>query len=158
MDYEKHEVKGYKKRYKNSKGKTRETISKSIYLGASTIFDAGDDVIIITEDDFTRLSASGDTNDDVDVDIGELENEVKLRDEKIDELENEVKLLLHEMNTTKNIILMLQNKESYLEKLILKYETYGLIDRIKKTNPKDTINISADYELLDSDDSDNDGS
>ena len=156
MDYEKHEVKGYKKRYKNSKGKTRETISKSIYLGASTIFDAGDDVIIITEDDFTRLSASGDTNDDVD--IGELENEVKLRDEKIDELENEVKLLLHEMNTTKNIILMLQNKESYLEKLILKYETYGLIDRIKKTNPKDTINISDKYELIDTDNIDADDS
>lgn len=154
MDYEKHEVKGYTKKYKSVKGKTRETTSKSIYLGTSTIFNTGDDVIVMAENDFTKLSASGDDS----VDSVEFESEIKSKNATINELSDKVDALQTELNNTKNIVIMLQNKENYLEKVVLKYESFGLIDRIKKTNPKDTINISTDYELIDTDNIDADDS
>lgn len=154
MDYEKHEVKGYTKKYKSVKGKTRETTSKSIYLGTSTIFNTGDDVIVMAEDDFTKLSASGDDR----VDNVEFESEIKSKNATINELSDKVDALQTELNNTKNIVIMLQNKENYLEKVVLKYESFGLIDRIKKTNPKDTINISNKYELIDTDNIDADDS
>ena len=154
MDYEKHEVKGYTKKYKSVKGKTRETTSKSIYLGTSTIFNTGDDVIVMAENDFTKLSASGDDS----VDSVEFESEIKSKNATINELSDKVDALQTELNNTKNIVIMLQNKENYLEKVVLKYESFGLIDRIKKTNPKDTINISDKYELIDTDNIDADDS
>lgn len=154
MDYEKHEVKGYTKKYKSVKGKTRETTSKSIYLGTSTIFNTGDDVIVMAENDFTKLSASGDDR----VDNVEFESEIKSKNATINELSDKVDALQTELNNTKNIVIMLQNKENYLEKVVLKYESFGLIDRIKKTNPKDTINISNKYELIDTDNIDADDS
>ena len=150
MDYEKHEVKGYTKKYKNAKGKTRETTAKSIYLGASTVFDTGDDVIVIATKDFTKLSATEDTAD--------FEDKIKSRDATITELSAKIDALQTELNKTKNIVIMLQNKENYLEKVVLRYETFGLIDRLKKTNPKDTINVSDNYELIDTDNIDSDDS
>lgn len=151
MDYEKHEVKGYTKKYKNVKGKTKETTSKSIYLGTSTIFDTGDDVIVIANKDFTKLSTTEDR-----VDVAEFEDKIKSRDATITELTDKVDALQTELNNTKNIVIMLQNKENYLEKIVLKYESFDLIDRIKKTNPKDTINVSDNYELIYSDNIDAD--
>lgn len=144
MDYEVKKVKGYTKKYKNVKGKTKETTSKSIYLGAETMFNADDEVVIMHKTDFEKVSGSPDA-----IDVNEFEDTIKSKDAILDELNSKIDSLQTELNNTKNIVIMLQNKENYLEKVVLKYESFGLIDRIKKTNPKDEIGISDNYELID---------
>lgn len=147
MDYEKHEVKSYTKKYKSVKGKTKKTTSKSIYLGASTIFEAGDDVIVMNEKDFKNISSSD-----------KFEAEIKLKNATISDLTGKIDELQSELNKTKNIIIMLQNKESYLEKIVLMYESFGLFDRLKKTNPKESINISSAYDFIEAGNIDDNGS
>lgn len=153
MEYEIKNVKGYKKTYIKKSGEKKETISKSIQLGSKTIFNADDEVIIIAKSDFNKLLDENNKIDNVDMSaIAELKKQLAEKDEIINELKSKTDNYISvsdELNKSKNIVIMLQNKEKYLEKIILMYETFGLIDRIKKTNPKDTVDVSADYELLD---------
>lgn len=98
INYEIKEVKGYSKKYKTKSGTIKETKpNKTVSLGANSMFNAGDNVIIISEIEFNNLMHFKQSKNKT----KELETALKESSKNSQELERTNKELVQELQELK---------------------------------------------------------
>ena len=90
-------VKVYTKKYKTSKGRAKETKTKTINLGANAPFNDGDAVFIINESDFDRVTNNQEHNEE----IISLNQQIKDFQRTFKELEKKYQEQFHEIQGMK---------------------------------------------------------
>lgn len=167
MYYEKNQVKVYYRSYKGDKKPV-----KKINLSIKSKFEDGDDIIILSEDDFNKLNKPEDTGDngaEVDVDINELIETNKNLQDKITNIEEipQIFKLTEEINQLhKEHKKELLDKDEELKKQIKLSNLYLIVinelisrgwwSRMLNKKPKSYYHAISEEEILqiDSDNSD----
>ena len=157
MRHETTVVKKASKKYKTADGVEKESISKRISLKKDSIFEIGDEIVLLPVDEFNKIS--GATSDD----IAELKNDIADKDAIINELNESNAKLNAELKDKFNKINDVTAKLKASEKKIVNLESdisakADIIAELKseiadvnadiKNNEKTIVDLNADVDEL----------
>lgn len=149
-------VKVYSKKYKTAKGIDKETLTKTINLGANAPFEDEDIVTIINKIDYDNLiNKQGNIKEieslkekleDFQRKFFELDKKYQEQLQEIQELKTNNKTIQNKLNECiedredlHNALHEAQGELNQKDKIIVAYEHMGLLKRIRHYNPKQDL-------------------
>lgn len=145
MHHEKKIVKGTSKKYKTVNGIEKESVSKRIDLGVNSAFDVDDEVVVLSIDDFNKL-----TNDNAD-EIHVLKNISSGKDDTIAELNASNDKLNQKLQNKLDLINDITDKLKASEKKVkeLESDVSALKEKADKYDAVDVDDLKSKSDELD---------